>query len=196
MNKIKQEAINFKNKDNKEQINNKKIKGFTFIETLIVLGIAGVILAVVISNSGSANNKSKSQQMVADVTAMAMDIKTAYASSSEGFDGLNTQTAIELKLVAPTLSHTQSTIKNQFPSGTVAIETDSSNEFFTITYTKVPTEVCNSVITTLGGSGNMFKSITVGSTVVYDVDGTPLNPSEVGQACSSAEQLDIEFAAS
>ena len=173
----------------------KKVAGFTLIETLVVLGIVAIVITAIVMKAGSANNKAKAQNMISDVATMVADIKNAYSSSSNGYNGLDNQAAINLKVVSADLPINGANIKDQFPSGTVTIATDSSNDFFTIVYTNIPSDVCSQVITTIGGA--TFQSIKVnGSTTVYDaVAGTQLDPTVVGTACSQKQNI-IEFAAS
>ena len=176
----------------------KKAQGFTLIEALVVLGIAAIVITAVVMKAGSANNKAKAQNMISDVATMVSDVKNAYSSSSSGYDGLTTTVAINLKVVAPDLPISSGKVKDQFPGGEVSILEGSSPDFFTVTYTNVPSEVCNQVITTLGGA--TFQSIAVNGTTVYDDGNTSgtalaLTPTNVSTACNT-NQNSIIFAAS
>lgn len=176
----------------------KKVRGFTLIEALVVLGIAAIVITAVVMKAGSANNKAKAQNMISDVATMVSDVKNAYSSSSSGYDGLTTTVAVNLKVVAPDLPVSSGKVKDQFPNGEVTIQEGSSPDFFTITYTNVPSEVCNQVITTLGGA--TFQSINVNSTPVFDDGNTSgtaivLTPTLVSTACNT-NQNTIIFAAS
>jgi hypothetical protein len=89
-----------------------------------------------------------------------------------------------------------STIQNQFQGGTVDIASGASGENFTIAYTNVPAAICNSAISTLGGSS--FLSIDINGTIVHDVNaGTLLDGTAVSAACKTGnEQSSITFTAS
>jgi hypothetical protein len=87
-------------------------------------------------------------------------------------------------------------IQNQFQGGKVTLASGSSGENFTITYSNVPSAICNSAINTMGGSS--FLSIDINGTSVYDVNaGTALDGSSVSTACKTGgEQSSIVFTAS
>ncbi|HLX52960.1 MAG TPA: type 4 pilus major pilin, partial [Aquella sp.] len=125
-------------------------------------------------------------------------IKNAYSSSTTGYTTLTTSVAIDGKMIPQDLKIPSggTTIQNQFQGGEVKIAAGSSGENFTITYTHVPSAICNSAINTLGGSS--FLSIDINGTTVYDVNaGTALDGKAVSEACKTGqEQSTIIFTAS
>ncbi len=169
--------------------------GFSALELMFVLAVIAVAMVAVIKTMGSNSDKVNASNMITDVSAITQNIKSAYISSSSAYNNLSNSVAIDLKVIPNNLVINGSNIKNQFPGGEVVIEADSSADFFTVTYTKVPSAVCMMVITQMGGAS--FQSIKVDGTVVYDaINNIPLKVEEVGAACKNNNQTSIEFAAS
>lgn len=175
-----------------------KHAGFNAIELSLVLGVVAIAIVGVIRVMGGNTDKQNATQMVNDVSTMVSNIKNAYSSSTTGYSTLNTATAIQGKMVPQDLKIPTggTTIQNQFQGGTVAIANGSNGENFTITYTNVPSAICNSAINTLGGSS--FLTIAINSTTVYDVNNqVALDAAKVSTACTTAkEKSTVIFTAS
>jgi type II secretory pathway pseudopilin PulG len=171
--------------------------GFNAIELSMVLGVIAVAVVGVIRIMGGNTDKQNSTQMVNDVSALVSNVKNAYSSSNSGYSSLTTKAAIDGRVVPQDLKTANDKIQNQFQGGEVTIEAGGSGEFFTITYTKVPSSICNSAVNTLGGAS--FLTIVInGQAAVYDVNaGTALDASKVAAACSDGkEQSTVIFTAS
>jgi type II secretory pathway pseudopilin PulG len=185
---------------NKKYKSGLRQKGFTAIELMFALGVIafGTVALVLVSRNNT--NKQNANIMVSDVSALVQNIQSGFASSSTGYTGLENTSAISMGLVPSDLKFStaagSSTINSKFTGGTVTIAAVGTDAF-SIAYTNVPTSVCNSVITTLGGSA--FTKVEVGGTTVFENDtgaNTPLSPASVGTACSSSSTVDITFTAS
>ncbi len=177
---------------------NLKQDGFNAIELSLVLGVIAIAVVGVIRVMAGNTDKQNSSQMVNDVSTFVSNIKNAYSSSTTGYTTLTTAVAIDGKMVPQDLKIPSggATIQNQFQGGEVKIAAGTTGENFTITYTHVPSAICNSAINTLGGSS--FLSIDINSTTVYDVNaGTALDGKTVSEACKTGlEQSTIIFTAS
>ncbi|MCC2624342.1 MAG: type pilin [Burkholderiales bacterium] len=170
--------------------------GFNAIELSLVLGVIAVAVVGVIRIMGGNTDKQNSTQMVNDVSTIVSNVKNAYSSSNSGYSTLSTKAAIDGRMVPQDLKTANDKIQNQFQGGEVTIE-PGSGDFFTITYTKVPSSICNSAVNTLGGAS--FLTIVINDQpAVYDVNaGTALDASKVATACSQGkEQSTVVFTAS
>lgn len=156
-----------------------KQNGFTAIELLFALGIIAVATVVIVKLMENNSNKAKAQQMIADVSAITNNVRSAYNGSN--YSGLDTQSAINEKVIPDDLNISGDTISNQFPGGTISI-TAINDTSFTISYTNVPSSVCNEVITHIGAGE--FSSITANDKEVYSGSGT-IDPKVVADACSN-----------
>lgn len=180
------------------KILNKKQKGFTAIELMFALGVIalGTVALVLVSKNNT--NKQNSNIMVADVSSMVQSIQASFASNSDGYNNLSNSTAISSNLVPAdlTIGSDKTTIKSKFQGGTVTIAAGGNNDNFIITYTNVPASVCNSVVTTLGGSA--FSDVSINGTSVYNTtDQKQLDTTQVGTACNAnKDQETIIFTAS
>jgi prepilin-type N-terminal cleavage/methylation domain-containing protein len=174
----------------------KKQRGFTAIELMFALGVIalGTVALVLVSKNNT--NKQNSNIMVADVSSMIQNIQSAFASNADGFTNLSNTTAISMNLVPNDLIISGETIKSKFQNGTVVIAAGGNNDNFTITYNNVPAAVCNSAVTTLGGSA--FSDITINGTSVYNTtEQKQLDATAVGTAChANKDQETIVFTAS
>lgn len=175
-----------------------KYAGFNAIELSLVLAVIAIAIVATIRIMAGNSDKQSSSQMVNDVSTLVSNIKNAYSSSTSGYSTLTTQAAIDGKMVPQDLKIPTggTTIQNMFQGGAVNIAAGSSGENFTITYTNVPSAICNSAINTLGGSS--FLTIEINGTVVFDVN-TPvaLDGTAVSAACKTGgEQSSIVFTAS
>ena len=172
--------------------------GFSALELMFVLAVIAVAMVAILKTMGGNGDKVNATNMITDVSSMTQNIKSAYGSSSTGYTGLSNQVALSLKVVPETLPRSGNDgIKNQFQAGTVTIKVDSSDpSLFNITYTNVPSSVCQMVVTQIGSSA--FQKIEVGSTKLYDaVEGKLLEIQEVGSACEAAKnKATITFTAS
>ena len=73
---------------------------------------------------------------------------------------------------------------SKFQGGTVEITSGAANDNFTITYTNVPSAVCNKAVATLGGA--TLSNIAINEIIVYDTASQlQLDPTSVGTACSA-----------
>ena len=175
-----------------------KYAGFNAIELSLVLAVIAIALVATIRIMAGNSDKQSSNQMVNDVSTLVSNIKNAYSSSTTGYSTLTTIAAIDGKMVPQDLKIPGGggTIQNQFQGGTVTIEAGSAGDNFTITYTNVPTAICNSAINTLGGSS--FLSVDINGTAVYDANaGTVLDGTAVSAACKTGgEKSTVIFTAS
>ncbi|MBP9742317.1 MAG: hypothetical protein KBD37_03065 [Burkholderiales bacterium] len=159
--------------------------GFNALELMLVLAVIAVGIGVALHTMSSNADKQDSNQMISDISALVSNIQNAYASSAGGYTDLTTATAIQAKLV-PTdlrLSTDGSSVLNQFQSGTVDIAPSDDGSAFTITYSSVPSSVCNTAVAALAGSG--FNVIEVEGTAVYDASGDAFSPGTLSEACDN-----------
>jgi type II secretory pathway pseudopilin PulG len=164
-----------------------KYAGFNALELMMVLAVIAIGIGVAIRTMSGNSNKQNTNQMVSDITALVNNVKNAYTSSTSGYSNLTTTSAIEASLIPTDLKVPTggTTIQNQFQGGTVEVASVNNGEAFSVTYTNVPSAICNSVITSLGGSS--FVSITVNGTSVFDAVSAPtIDATAISTACNTA----------
>lgn len=173
-----------------------KYAGFNALELMLVLAVIAIGIAVALHTMAGNSDKQDSNQMISDVSGLVSNIQQAFVSSSGGYASLTTAIAIEAKLV-PTdlrLSSDGTGILNQFQGGSVDIASGDDGNNFTITYSNVPSAVCNTGVTSLAGSG--LNSIAINGTTVYDSVDTPrIDTATVSSACKETSNS-IVFTAS
>jgi Tfp pilus assembly protein PilE len=164
-----------------------KYAGFNALELMMVLAVIAIGIGVAIRTMSGNSNKQNTNQMVSDITALVSNIKNSYTSSTSGYTNLTTTSAIQGALIPSDLKVPTggTTVQNQFQGGTVDIASANNGEAFSITYSNVPSAICNSVITSLGASS--FVSITVNGTSVYDAVTDPtIDATAISTACNTA----------
>ncbi|MBP9741747.1 MAG: prepilin-type N-terminal cleavage/methylation domain-containing protein [Burkholderiales bacterium] len=158
--------------------------GFNALELMLVLAIIAIAIAVAIHVMAGNSDKQNSNQMISDVSGLMSNIHDAFASSSGGYTSLTTEMAIEAKLIPTDLRLTSDGkgVLNQFQGGKVDVAPGEDGDNFTITYTNVPSSVCNMGIAALAGSG--FNSIAVNDTAVYDATtSATVDAADISSAC-------------
>lgn len=171
-----------------------KYAGFNALELMLVLAVIAVGIGVAIRTMTGNSNSQNTNQMVSDITALVGNIKSSYTSSTAGYTTLTTDTAIQGTLIPTDLKTNGTTVQNQFQSGTVALASENNGEAFSITYTAVPSAICNKAIVSLASSS--FVTISVGGTAVYDAINAPtIDAATVAGACNNATNT-IAFVAS
>ena len=147
------------------------------IGTLIKLGIALFLVAVVVVMGALGFKKSEvatAQQRLATITA---NIKNLYANSST-YDGLTTDVAIKAG-VFPGDMVAGNTVYNKWKG---RVEVTGSGTEFTVEYQGVPKDACI----------NLLSNFKDGSLVAIKVNGTELNtttptPADATSACNQAQ---------
>lgn len=156
----------------------KKQKGFTLMEIIVVLALAGLILAGLawgINRAFSANDVKNEAQGITGVLAALPDLRGAGGyPSGDLMDVLEAQEAIPSAWASGTNSW----------GGAVGVEGSGSG--VVISTGSVPKAACNKLIMKLAGGGN-FASVTIGGTAV----GSPVTATSVAAACGGSN--DIEF---
>lgn len=175
---------------------NKKVAGFNLIELMAVLIIIAIITLVGVKLKGKAEETQSSQQMIGDVNIMTSAVKNKFGSADDNYSTLSTTTAINMNINNGTSVKVSGTaLKSQFSGGTVTLTGDATNgQTFDITYTLVPTEVCQQVIAGVGGTS--FQKITAGGTTVYDsIAGIKIIPATTATACGKNANVTMVFTA-
>lgn len=178
----------FKSKNHQiKQINKKK--GFTAMELLLAIGIISTAAVMTAMYMSSNKKKQQAQAMQSDVSSITNNLVQQFAAGGGTYTGLNNQVAISMNAVPGggtiVVPSSGSTLKNVW-GGQVTIASANSDQSFTIQYTQVPPQVCNSAITSLGGAN--FTKIEIGGQVVFQNDSTantPLDPGNVGTQCNA-----------
>ena len=173
-----------------------KYCGFNALELMLVLAVIAVGIGVAIHTMTGNSNSQNTNQMVSDVSALVSNIKGNYTSSTEGYANVSTATAIQASLVPTDLRINGGTIvQNQFQGGEVTIAPENSGEAFSITYSAVPSAICNKAVASLAGSSFLTITINSGQPVYDSVNNVSINPEDIATACAGSSNT-ITFTAS
>ena len=193
-------SINSKNSLH-NQLKNRKLPllkycGFNALELMLVLAVIAVGIGVAIHTMTGNSNSQNTNQMVSDVSALVSNIKGNYTSSTNGYADITTATAIQASLIPTDLKISGGTIvQNQFQAGTIEIAPENTGEAFSITYSAVPSAICNKAIAALAGSAFLTISINGGTPVYDSVNNVEISPSVIAGECSGSTNS-ITFTAS
>jgi len=164
---------------------NKKTKGFSLIELLLVIGIIGLITVAVVSRYSDAQAASKAQKAQDAILRITTAVKRIY-QLNPNYVGLTPAVLINHRGV-PAEMVTGTTITNQW-GGTVLIAptnvSGGRNNAFTVTWPSVPENECARIITTVSSAAD---KVTVGTTDVKALGAAGgVNPATVGTACANS----------
>lgn len=153
-------------------------RGYTLIETLLVIAIMAVAIAAVIAlyltiTSGNAVNQATQQ-----VQAISSNIQKAYNTSGSPYTSLTTQAGINIGAFPDGMVR-GSTVYNGW-NGTVQLQGTATN--FTITYTNIAQSACASLASTSASLGSSLTQVTVNGSSI----SIPVDPALAGSACSQA----------
>lgn len=180
---------------NKYLRKNKKQKGFTLTEVLLVLGIGAMILISVFLVYPKVSAKLRADQETHNVNLIIAGVKVLY-SSTPYYTGLSTSVAVSGNVFPDnTLAGSSTTPTNSWkgaysltpgndgPSGV-------SNSSFTLTDPNIPTEECVNIVTELHSD---FYKVKVGDTLVKGSDNS-YDPANVVTACNGSKNSNtIQF---
>lgn len=167
-------------------IRNKKNKGFSLLELLLVLGIiaALVVGAFIVYPKVQASQRAEAESK--NIATIQAGIKSLYTSASS-FSGLTNTVAVQSKVFPDNMlvgTGSSASVVNAFKGKvTLDVSTDSpskaANSAFTITYENVPAAECTKIVSAAASNFYMAK---VGSTVVKPA-GSELSVTDVAKAC-------------
>ena len=144
----------------------KPTKGFTLIEVLIVLGIAGIILTLVIQHMNQASAKRVVQVEIENVTQLASGVKNLFgATGVANYTGLTNAVVLNSNAVPPNMANTPNIAHSWSPAG-VTLGTAGGNSQYTITYAAVPQQFCTDLA---ASTYAMFTTTTVNGVAVTTV---------------------------
>lgn len=167
----------------------KVARGFTLIEVLLVVGfiaLAGIGVYVVynkVQTGNAANTEAR------NIDTLRAGVKNIYGGQVN-YNGLTETVLLNARVVPDNMrdGSTGTSIFNTF-GGLVTIApvafNGGTNNAFSITYAKVPADVCAKLVTT---GGNGFNRVVVGTTTVKDTSastGNTLNVAGTATACAA-----------
>lgn len=141
-----------------KMINMARQKGFTLIESIVVLAIAGLILAGAawgINKAFGSNDIKDTNTALTTVMSALPDLRTA---SGYGDPGTNLVPALIAQNAIPSVWTINAGVPQNAWDGMVSVSSQVS--YATITLTKVPQEACNKLVTKISRGSN-FKNTQI-----------------------------------
>lgn len=177
----------------KFNLNNKKSKGFTLIEILLVVGFIALASVGVYTIYAKVQTAAQANTESRNLDTIRAGIKGLYGATAN-FSTIN-NTVINQAKITPESMRTGviTDIINTF-GGAVTVTPVSlnagTNNGFQITYPKVPDTICTKLVS---GGGSQFDQVTVGATVVKAFGTTAILPAAIAGACVTASSVTIKF---
>lgn len=156
--------------------------GFTLIETIIVIALAGLALAGIFGMVQSARQSTNVANETLNVQGLAAGVRSLYPSG-QVYTGLSASMMIQANKAPIPMVNANSTglVSAWSQPVTVAAQTNGG---FDITYGPVPAPSC---IEFALAAGSAFNMVTVGTTVVKSPT-VALNAANVTMTCASPTQ--------
>lgn len=161
--------------------------GMTLIEVLASLAILALVIGGALALYNSASSSQMSTQMQSDLNAIRAAVKSVYYGQG-GYGTINMNSVlVNGKKVPTTMAITAGTppVITHGLSGTIDVTGATAN--FTVTVTKIPTDVCLSLLAGTNG----WNSIKVGAATA--ITAFPIAPDAASTACAAAAVNDIIF---
>lgn len=170
-------------------VSRNKQQGFTLIELMIVLGIAALIVAGVITMYLKSSSSQKVNDETTNLNTIVSGVRNLYSTSSN-YVGLTTAVVVNAK-IPPAKLVNGTTINNAF-GGQVNIAPASisggTNNAFTVALTQVGSEECTKMVPATVRS---FDKVAVGATVLTPAS----NAGAIVTACNAAAAQTITWTA-
>ena len=174
-----------------KKINKLFQKGFTLVEILIVIAIAGVILAAVGPKIAEAFRENKATDEADNVTRLFGKLSSRF--SQDGFDNISNQVAIDNGAVPDDMINSTGIIINEYRTPITITPTSrlgGTDNFISIQSIGYPSAVCATII---GNSQRNFSEITVNGTAVKNVGDTSIDRTALGTACQSSPTATVVY---
>lgn len=150
------------------QLNIRKQAGASLIEIIMVVALMALITIAALTYYNSANEASKVNQAVADITALSSTIRATFASQGD-YDGLSEEMIYKMQSVNSNMKSSNANhLKHGWSQATDAIDVETSSSdvsMFEITYARLPQAACQDIASRLIGR---FETMTVGSASIDD----------------------------
>jgi len=126
-------------------------KGFTLIEVLVVLAIAGVALAGVLVFQANAESRNRANDTIAALTSMVSDVRTAFRPANR-YSGVSEAALVQAGVVDSPFAASGTAILDPWGNDTVAV--GGSVPFFGISFQVPDRETCMRVVAALAPSAD------------------------------------------
>lgn len=168
---------------NSSQFGNRKSKGFTLLELLLVVAIVAIALAVLFFLFNKVQSKSTAQTEAQNLVTMAADVKGLF-SPQGNFTGINDQVLVQNN-VPPTGMVAGGNIVNGWGGAVTVAPAGAGDSQATFQYDGVPTgDSCSGFVQ---GAQSAFATINVNGQVIKDVTtGAQFSAATLGAACNGA----------
>lgn len=162
----------------------KKTKGFTLIEVLIVLAIAAAVLFAVFAAVSKVQAKQITKEAAEGLNLMVADTRAKFKSQGN-FTGISPKVLIDNRIPPSNMIQGNNIVSPWNTNiGVAAATLQNTNDAVAFTYTGIGEEDCSNFVTAAEGS---FARVTVNGTAVKDVPGNvhQVNVATLGTACSN-----------
>jgi len=158
----------------------KKQRGFTLIEFMVVIALIGLGLVLVVTQFGQASASNKSQTSVRNISSLISGI-TGLKDTRNGYKGITTAVLLQTNAVPQNMKGTANAITNVFDgSVTVSAPTTAPYTPYTLTLAKVTQEACTEIAAKFLGAKD--SSITFIAAAPEATSGTAATAPTTGMA--------------
>lgn len=166
---------------------NKKSKGFTLVEILLVVGFIALASIGIYAVYSKVQTSSKANEEGKNLETMRAGIKNLYGGQTN-YTGLSATVVAQAKVAPLSMINVGNTLRNSF-GGAVTITPVSvnggTNNAFSITYANIPADVCVKLATASGASFDGVGPTSGTWTWKPIASGSVVNLTTVTPACSA-----------
>jgi len=184
--------------------NGKKMKGFTIVEMMIVVGVAALAGTLYLAASKSFFDGPKYQELIRQHTQIVNKLEETFKSrpffdATVSANTLDTEMVLDLEIVPSEKARTVSgntVIATQFSASYLEVEAVGAAQpnRVTLDYTGLPSEACIKFLEPLEDRAlSIVITPTGGSATTVKTAGGALGIGAMSTACKAADTLDIAF---
>lgn len=169
-----------------------KQRGFSLLEIILYLAVAGVMSYIIYSVFGGASATAAVKRETDNMAYVASRLPRIFASQGN-YAGITTATMIAAKAFPDSMAPAGATVvSNSFKGGVTVAPANilGTNDGFAITSTGIPQDACGEIAST---SANAFTQIAINGTVVRSLASPNVQVTATAAACNDPSNNTIVF---
>ena len=170
----------------KEVTQQKKQRGFTLIEFMVVIALIGLGLVLVVTQFGQANASNQTQTSIRNTSSLISGI-TGLKDVRNGYTGLTNAVLLQTNAVPENMKGTAGQITDVF-GGTVTVTAGAGGTTYQMAISDVPQDACTEIAAKfLGAQNSSITELRAKAQTAKGTPSAPANPADVITTLATAQ---------